>query len=352
MVMTHFTSRDEVAVFICSHTHIFNFNDTSSNDSQLSLRQMKWDSITSQRCQSRDIFYSFSDSRTCLCMPAIFEAILGARPSQWSVGAPASGGETQTSWDSDTSGEIWVKESLAVIFGGIPRAARLSGALPSLRALGEMTVRHLWDENSPRRIWDLVPRGTWQFTQYLLPLFFFLSLASTYMRDALFWDFPDFLSPVSVGCCCYGKERESVFPWSSPSCTSSSSCTLSNQIQNITTCMKVRRGLASAYITGLLSPLSSFRRLRSSIQAVITESHLRPGSECPAVSGWSCKKCFCSCVERFLFFCALCCKLSYRQETAQERWFWSFGYKEIFQNHSIHRIKHFVYGRPKLKTHN
>lgn len=103
--------------------------------------------------------------------------------------------------------------------------------------------------------------------------------------------------------------RETVFPWSSPSCTSSLSCLLSNQIQNITTCMKVRRGLAAAYITGLLSPLSSFRRLRSSIQAVITESHLRTGSECPTVSGWTCKKMFCSLVECFLFFCALCCKL-------------------------------------------
>lgn len=75
MVMTHFTGRDEAAVFICSldssvkKPHIFNFNKTSSNDSQLSLLllQMKWDSITSQDCQSRDIFYLFSDSRTCLC---------------------------------------------------------------------------------------------------------------------------------------------------------------------------------------------------------------------------------------------------------------------------------------------
>ena len=235
---------------------------------------------------------------------------------------------------------------------------RYSSGCAALWSFAEPPSAGRDDSSSPLR-WeqpekDLRPGPTWHLTVYTIsaPSFFFLSLASTYMRDALFWDFPDFLSPVSVGCCCYGKERESVFPWSSPSCTSSSSCTLSNQIQNITTCMKVRRGLASAYITGLLSPLSSFRRLRSSIQAVITESHLRPGSECPAVSGWSCKKCFCSCVERFLFFCALCCKLSYRQETAQERWFWSFGYKEIFQNHSIHRIKHFVYGRPKLKTHN
>lgn len=212
MVMTHFTGRDKAAVFICSldssvkiYPHIFNFNNTSSNDSQLSLHhlQMKWDSITSQDCQSRDIFYLFSDSRTCLCT-AIFKAILGARPSQWSVGAPASGGETETSSDTDTSGGIWVKESLAVIFGGIPRAVWLSGALPSLRALGEMTVRHLWDENSLRRIWDLLPRGTWQFTQYLLPLFLSLckTSLSTYMRDALFWDFPDFLSPFSVGCFC------------------------------------------------------------------------------------------------------------------------------------------------------
>lgn len=241
------------------------------------------------------------------CVLAIFKAILGARPSQWSVGAAASGGETQTSSDSDTSGGIWVKESLAVIFGGIPRAARLSGALPSLRALGEMTVRHLWDENSLRRIWDLLPRGTWQFTQYLLPLF--LPLARLLYLHTCVRLYFEISQTSCLRLVSDAAVRETVFLWSSPSCTSSLSCLLSNQIQNITTCMKVRRGLAAAYITGLLSPLSSFRRLRSSIQAVITESHLRPGSECPTAFGWTCKKCFCSLVERFLFFCALCCKL-------------------------------------------
>lgn len=111
--MTHFTGRDEAAVFICSldssvkKPHIFNFNNTSSNDSQLSLLllQMKWDSITSQDCQSRDIFF-YSVTAGHACVLAIFKAILGARPSQWSVGAAASGGETQTSSDTDTSGGI------------------------------------------------------------------------------------------------------------------------------------------------------------------------------------------------------------------------------------------------------
>ena len=41
--------------------------------------QMKWDTIANQDCQSRDIFYLFSDSLTWLCT-AIFIAILVRSP--------------------------------------------------------------------------------------------------------------------------------------------------------------------------------------------------------------------------------------------------------------------------------
>lgn len=61
-----------------------------------------------------------------------FYSCSGAQPSQWSFGVSASGGESQASLDTDKTGNIWVKESLAVIFPRYSSAAQLSGALQSL----------------------------------------------------------------------------------------------------------------------------------------------------------------------------------------------------------------------------
>lgn len=161
-----------------------------------------------------------------------FYSCSGAQPSQWSYSVSAS------STDTNTSGRMWVKESLAVIFPWYSSAARLPGELQRLWEMkdeqeGEMTVSHLWDENRLRRseTWSHMALDSLTLSALSRSLLHSLSLArcicitstAAYMCGDLFSNFPDFLHPLCVFCCCTvhkGKKKGALFPWSLPSCTS------------------------------------------------------------------------------------------------------------------------------------
>lgn len=160
-----------------------------------------------------------------------FYSCSGAQPSQWSSSVSAS------STDTNTSGRIWVKESLAVIFPWYSSAAQLSGELLRLWEMkdeqeGEMTVSHLRGENRLRRseTWSHMALDSLTLSAPLLFLLHSLSLAwcicitsvAAYMCGNLFSNFPDFLHPLCVACCCtvHKGKKWALFPWSLPSCTS------------------------------------------------------------------------------------------------------------------------------------
>lgn len=74
-------------LFICliaqTKQNKLNFNDSYSDDaphpSSVISDEVEHHTLANQDCQSRDIFYLFSDSLTCLCA-AIFIAVLVRSP--------------------------------------------------------------------------------------------------------------------------------------------------------------------------------------------------------------------------------------------------------------------------------
>lgn len=145
----------------------------------------------------------------------------GEQPSQWSVGVSASWGESQTSSDTDKTGKIWVKESLAVIFlrysSGCTAlwgfAESLSCRKKEDQQEEEMTVSHLWEENKLRRSETWSHMALDSLTLSALSLLHSLFLPHPLMHDfsicmhvcvcvAAFWNFSHFLFPLSVRNCC------------------------------------------------------------------------------------------------------------------------------------------------------
>lgn len=191
-----------------------------------------------------------------------FYSCSGAQPSQWSYSVSAS------STDTNTSGRMWVKESLAVIFPWYSSAARLPGELQRLWEMkdeqeGEMTVSHLWDENRLRRseTWSHMALDSLTLSALSRSLLHSLSLArcicitstAAYMCGDLFSNFPDFLHPLCVFCCCTVHKGKKKGPYFLDLCLLAPAVIKSNSEY----CVQAKPGLAAAYITGLFCPTAN-----------------------------------------------------------------------------------------------